>query len=164
MSETTLPTMEDLYPNNDAEGHWHQAHEPYIGAVVYALDAAKLTTGDWFADANDPRDGAIELNVDMLQTQADEVHLCWQEERGWWLIKEYERDRGENQKIVVELDCSTIADPASVLTSVREHFGIPPTLTAPDDHPDVDFPGHQFDDGDVAFELALRRYRAVEAS
>lgn len=158
MTEKTTPTFADLYPDNDAAGLWHDAHKPYIGAVFDTLRASKLTTGVWFADGNDPRDGAIELDATMLQTQADEVHACWQEERGWWLIKEYERDGGENQKIVVELDCCTVAAPDSVARSITEHFSIPPGSIPADDFPDEDFPDHEFEDNDVVFELALRRY------
>jgi hypothetical protein len=161
LSDTTTnppPTFDDLYPDNDAAGDWHKAHDAYLGAVFGTLDAAKLTTGFWSANANDPRDGAVELDVEMLQTQADEVHLCWQEERGWWLIKEYERDGGENQKLLVDLDCCTIASPESVARSVAEHFSIPPGSIRPDGYPDEDFPEHGFEDDDAVFELALHRY------
>lgn len=40
---------------------YHEAHEPYMGAVVDALEAAGLEVKEWFADANDPRDGCITL-------------------------------------------------------------------------------------------------------
>src|SRR5690606_18967666 len=40
---------------------YHDAHGPYIRAVVTALETAGLGVADWFADPDDPRDGCITL-------------------------------------------------------------------------------------------------------
>ncbi|MFJ5608404.1 DUF6292 family protein [Streptomyces sp. NPDC093221] len=65
--------------------NYHNAHQPYIAAVVSALTAAGIGVTDWFADPNDPRDACI-----TLATYATEPHypgetivLTWTEEAGW---------------------------------------------------------------------------------
>lgn len=163
------PTMTDLYP--DGRGY-HTAHQPYMAAVAAALDTAGLTTTGHYACSNDPRDGAINLDTVAIVGAVKrvwphtEVAVCWQEERGWWLltVDEFDEPRWSGKggwladvRRVHELDVATIASPVSVVRAVAEHTGI--TLDLADDgHPDVDFPAHEFDEEDVAFELALRRY------
>jgi len=53
-----MTTMEELYPGGRG---YHNAHEPYIWAVVKALEDAGLVVGEWSAEPNDPRDGHIGL-------------------------------------------------------------------------------------------------------
>lgn len=171
----TEPTMADLYP--DGRGY-HQAHEPYIAAVAAALDAAELPTKDSYADPNDPRDGAIQLDLTRAAHPRpwvrllayDEVWVGWQEERGWTLltITEYDEPRfnkgnwDTDSRNVYDLNCTRVASPVSVVLAVAEWAGV--TLDLPDDgHPDVDFPDHSFEDDNVAFEMALRHYAGPEA-
>jgi len=155
--------MADLYP--DGRGY-HEAHEPYIAAVAAALDAAGFPTADFYADPNDPRDGAIKLDLGRQGTiggqpiwRHDEVWIGWQEERGWWLLTEDRRPNGQDpSRFVYGLGVATVAAPRSVVLGVAERAGL--TLELDDDgHPDVDFPGHQFTDDNVPLELALRHYR-----
>lgn len=161
MPETTLPTMEDLYPNGRG---YHAAHEPYLSAVADAFEAAGVAVVTWFADANDPRDGAIQIDPKAVDSNADEVWVCWQEERRWYILTERERPPGgqESVKAVVECICDTVASPETVVRATLEHFKVSTDAIPSDDHPDMDFPGHYFETENVALELALRRY--AEAS
>jgi hypothetical protein len=148
--------MEDLYP---AGKGYHQAHEPYLATVVDAFEKAGFEVITWFADANDPRDGAIQLDPEALRTSADEVWVCWQEERRWYILTEYERGSGsEPAKIVHDAICDTVASPETVARAVLGHFKVSTDGVRADGHPDVDFPDHEFDTDNVALELALRRY------
>jgi hypothetical protein len=157
---TIAPTMGELYPNGDG---YHEAHEAYIGAVADAFDAAGITALDWYADPNDPRDGAIQLDPKTLNTEYDGVWVGWQEERGWTVLQEVEHEHRDNSKYVNDLNCCLIASPESVVRSVCEHFAIPPGSIKGDDFPDVDFGGHTFDVDNVGLELALRRYAETTA-
>lgn len=166
----TQPTMDDLYPGGRG---YHDAHEPYLRAVADALDAADIPTAGWFAEPNDPRDGFIDLDLDRQPSidgrpawPHDEVAVCWQEERGWWILAVDKLDpphqnKGNwqtDQRNVYDLGVATVASPATVAAAVAEHAGL--TVEIPDDgHPDLDFPDHQFDDDNPALELALRHYR-----
>lgn len=146
-------TMQDLYPVGCG---YHDAHEAYIGAVAAALEAGGVEVLDWHADPNDPRDGAIQVRPAGALAKADEVWIGWQEERGWWLVTEYERPGEENSKFVYEFTCASVASPESVAVSAREQ-GLPWDGPA-DSYPDEDFPEHYFDTDNVPLELALRRY------
>lgn len=160
MSETTL-TMENLYPGGRG---YHAAHEPYLGAVAKAFERAGCEVITWFAYANDPRDGAIQLDpANVLNSDADEVWVCWQEERRWWILTEHERPGG-GAKVVEECICNTVASPETVVRATLEHFKVSADAVPADDHPDVDFMGHEFDTDNVALELALRRYAEAGTS
>jgi hypothetical protein len=98
------------------EINYHEAHEPYIKAVVIALDAAGLTVGDWFADANDPRDGCITLAE--LDEDGDERCIAWHEEKGWFYGISPEGEHGEIQSIWWICD-DVLPDPADVVTAVQ---------------------------------------------
>jgi len=168
---TDALTMGDLYPNGRG---YHSAHEPYIAAVVAALDAAGFPVDNWSAEPNDPRDGFAELNLNRqavidgkVMWPHDEVAVCWQEERGWWVLTvtkfdEPRLNKGNwqtDQRNVFELGVATVASPATVVLAVAEKAGL--TLELADDgHPDLDFPDHHFEESDVALELALRHYAA----
>lgn len=175
MTDSTTPTMEDLYPGGRG---YHQAHEAYIAAVAAALDAAGFPTAGHFADANDPRDGFIELDLER-QGSIDgkpvwpygEVGVCWQEERGWWILTVDKLDpprlnKGNwqtDQRNVFDLGVGTVASPVSVVLAVAEKAGLTLELDG-DGHPDVDFEGHVFDEDNVALELALQHYAVAEAA
>lgn len=93
---------------------YHDAHEPYMRAVVIALDAAGLTVGDWFADANDPRDGCITLAE--RDEDGDERSVCWHEEKGWF----YGFGAENSQIDVIWWICDDVLpDPAEVVEAVR---------------------------------------------
>lgn len=164
------PTMDDLYPGGRG---YHKAHEAYMAAVAAALNAAGFTNTGGYAEANDPRDGFIELDLEQQGTidgrpiwRHDEVGVCWQEERGWWVLTVDKFDEpvwtGEggyqtDQRHVYELDVATVASPVSVVLAVAEKAGL--TLELDDDgHPDAHFPEHEFDTENVPLELALRHY------
>lgn len=175
MTDTAV-TMGDLYP---AGRGYHSAHEPYISSVAAALEAAGFPVESWHADPNDPRDGNIALDMGRQGTidghpiwGHDEVHVGWQEERGWFLLTIDEREPVQHDdgrwhtdsRFVYDLGRETVASPCSVVLSVAEKAGL--TLELDDDgHPDADFPNHRQadDDEDVAFELALRHYAEVTA-
>lgn len=157
---TDTPTMDGLYPNGSG---YHSAHEPYIAAVVAALDAAGFPVDNWSAEPNDPRDGFAELDLGKQGVidgkpvwLHDEVAVCWQEERGWWVLT-VDDPLGRDSRFVYPLGVATVASPATVVLAVAEQAGITLEL-AGDGHPDVDFPGHEFDAENLALELALRHY------
>jgi len=64
----------------------HRAHEPYVSAVVAALQAAGLQVQAWQADTNDLRDAAVFLAPACTRpAHGDaEIVLRWNEERGWF--------------------------------------------------------------------------------
>jgi hypothetical protein len=144
-------TMDDLYP---AGKGYHRAHEPYMRAVAEALEAAGVKVLDWYADPNDPRDGAIQVASDA----ADEVWLGWQEERGWTLLCIDERSGGQQPtRLVRDLGAGTVYSPESVVRAYGQEMGV--VVDPPGDRfPDVDFPQHEAEVDNVELELALRRY------
>lgn len=158
-----MTTMEDLYP---AGAGYHSAHEAYLRAVAAALAAAGFPNDGGNAEANDPRDGFIGLDLERLGTidgkpiwTAEEVGVCWQEERGWWLLT-ITRSASNDGRFVYPLGVATIAAPSTVAVAVAEQAGLNIEVAA-DGHPDVDFAAHEFDDEDPAFELALRHYTST---
>ena len=60
---------------------YHDAHGPYIKAVVTALEAAGFAVADWFADPDDPRHGCIALAES--NGRGDRHFIVWDEARGW---------------------------------------------------------------------------------
>lgn len=157
----TSSTMEDLYPNGRG---YHSAHEAYIGAVAEALTTEGFHVDDWSAEPNDPRDGYISLHVAMNREthldnpiwSNDEVNVAWNEDRGWCLVT-VKDSHSSNGRYVFDLVIGRVASPANVASEVAEKIGDGVSGTN-DDHPDLDFPEHSFEDDDVAFELALRHY------
>lgn len=141
---------------------YHDAHGPYIGAVASALTAAGLGATERYADPNDPRDGTIQITPAGILSGHTEVWVCWQEERGWWVLTEDERSGGrEPFKGVTELRIATVASPETVTNAVIELSGL--DVTAPgDSYADADFPVHEFDEDDPAFEAALAAYHPAE--
>jgi hypothetical protein len=68
---------------------YHDAHGPYIDAVLDALEKAGLRAVDSFADRNDPRDGNIGIAPDCCGQEFSgygEVWLGWTEESGWAVV------------------------------------------------------------------------------
>ncbi len=150
---------------------YHERHHGYMTAVAAALEAAGFVNDGGNADPNDPRDGFIDLDLDKLPRREDgdvpwpsdqQVGVCWQEERGWWILTVTDTT-SSNGRYVYELDVATIAAPSTVARAVAEKAGVTVDV-ADDEYPDADFPGHQFDDHqftdgvDPAFEAALDRY------
>lgn len=143
-------------------------HEAYIGAVARALYNAGFPTADHHADDNDPRDGAIEL--DLTKQGAvdgkpiwphDEVWVGWTEDRSWFLLT-IDDPHGRDSRFVYDLGVALVASPVTVAIAVGEQAGL--TLNLADDgHPDVDFPDHACEDDDPAFEAALAHYREATA-
>lgn len=166
MSEDITPTMDDLYPGGSG---YHDAHGPYIAAVAAALESAGFPINWHNADPNDPRDGAIDLDLERQGTidgqpiwSHDEVTVGWTEDRGWFLVT-VDDPHGRDNRFVYDLGVPVVASPRSVVLAVAEKAGL--TLELDDDgHLDVDFPSHTFEDDDPAFELALRRYAQDGAS
>lgn len=158
----TTTSMEDLYPGGVG---YHDAHGPYIQAVAQALDDAGLAVADWHADPNDPRDGAIQLDMNKQGTidghplwPYDEVWVGWQEERGWHLLAINHKDGAEDSRYAHNLHLGLVPNPASVVNVVGDKAGL--ALRIPDDgYPYGDFPGHTFEDDNPEFEMALRVYR-----
>jgi hypothetical protein len=155
-----MTAMDDLYPNGAG---YHDAHTAYLTAVADALSDAGFPNDGGCADPNDPRDGFVDLDLERLGTidgkpiwTAQQVAVCWQEERGWWLLTVADTT-SSNGRYVYPLGVATIASPSTVAAAVAEQAGLNVDV-ADCGHPDVDFPAHEFDDDDVAFELALRHY------
>lgn len=152
--------MEDLYPGGTG---YHRAHEAYIKAIADALESTAFAVADWYADPNDPRDGAIQLDLQWATRSDgepiwphDEVWVGWSEDRGWHVLT-IDDPHGKDRRFVYELDVARVASPTSVALAVAEKADLRVELPA-DEHPDADFPEHAFEDDDVPFELALRRY------
>jgi hypothetical protein len=146
---------------------YHERHEAYMSAVAAALAAAVFPNDGGNAEPNDPRDGFVGLDLERLGTidgkpiwTATEVAVCWQEERGWFLLTIADPASNDG-RFVYELGIATIAAPSTVAVAVAEQAGLNIEVAA-DGHPDVDFPGHEFDDEDPEFEAALLHY--AEAS
>ncbi|MFB4294822.1 DUF6292 family protein [Nonomuraea sp. ATR24] len=99
-----------------AELSFHRAHEPYLKAVADAFNAAGLTVGDWFADANDPRDGCITLAE--READGDQRHVAWHEEQGWFYGTSAEDDGGGIRSIWWICD-DLLPSPAEVVAAVQ---------------------------------------------
>jgi Family of unknown function (DUF6292) len=68
---------------------YHDAHGPYIDAVLNELEKAGLRSVDSFADWNDPRGGSIGIAPDCCGQEFSryaEVWLGWTEETGWAVV------------------------------------------------------------------------------
>lgn len=162
-----MTTMQDLYPGGAG---YHDAHEAYIGAVAEALANEGFPVDDWSAEPNDPRDGFASINVHAMREthpdnpiwSNDEVNVAWTEDRGWCLVTVEESHRS-NGRYVYDLLIGRVASPANVASEVAEKVGDGVSGNT-DDHPDLDFPEHTFEDDDVPFELALRHYGSATAS
>lgn len=163
-STQAAPTMVEIYPAGSLM--YHKAHEDYLLAVSEAFSAAGFDVDDWSAEANDPRDGYVSLNVATNREESPdnpiwtnaEVFASWSEDRGWSLVTVEESHRNSG-RYVYDLDVARVAAPATVAIAAAEKIGdVPADVT--DNHPDVDFPEHTFEVDDVPFELALRHYQA----
>ncbi len=97
-----------------AEIDYHEAHEPYMGAVADALEAAGLEVKEWFADANDPRDGCITLAEG--DEDGDERNVAWHEEKGWFYGISDERGEINTMRWICD---DVLPDPADVVSAVR---------------------------------------------
>ena len=145
---------------------YHDAHDAYIDAVAEALRAAGFRTVLWWGDANDPRDGWIEVSPIGAYRSQTQVGLGWQEERGWHVLTVKEdagwNKRGghsEDARCVYPLAVATVASPETVVTTFAEMAGVKAEVPG-DAYPDLDFPEHSFEDEDPAFEAALAAYRS----
>jgi len=146
------------------EIEYHKRHAAYIDAVASALAEAGFPNDGGNVEPNDPRDGFVGLDLEQLEAlhgeaiwpDDQEVAVCWQEERGWWLLTIADPTRS-NGRFVYALGIATIAAPSMVAAAVAEKAGL--TVEVADDgHPDVDFPAHEFDEEDPTFEAALLHY------
>jgi hypothetical protein len=129
---------------------YHEAHEPYMGAVVDALEAAGLEVKDWFADANDPRDGCIAL----AEGDEDGAEYCiaWDEEKGWFYGTSPEGGHGEIQGIWWICD-DVLPDPSDVVAAVRK------CMAGDYSEATLDHGYYRdFEDEDDGFEERLRAY------
>lgn len=127
----------------------YNAHKPYLEAVARTLTEAGLVVEDYWADPNDPRDGAI-----AIATSEDEkpLMLVWQEETGW--VRGREDDHGE-LKNLYESGLDLLASPQSVVIWVRA------VLAGTDNGPILLGMGGRFrdaDDEDTTFETELHQY------
>jgi len=145
---------------------YHRAHEPYIRTVAAALAAAGFPNDGGNAEPNDPRDGFIDLDLERLRTidgepiwTVQQVAVCWQEERGWWLLTVADTTSNDG-RYVYGLDVATIAAPSTVVAAVAEKAGLNIEVAACG-YPDVDSSAHEFDEDDPEFEAALAVYAEV---
>jgi hypothetical protein len=144
--------------------NYHETHGPYIAAVAAALAAAGFPNDGGNAEPNDPRDGFIDLDLEPLRSAApswtaEQVAVCWQEERGWWLLTVADTTSSAG-RYVYGLDVATIAAPSTVVAAVAEKAGLNIEVAACG-YPDVDFSAHEFDEDDPEFEAALAVYAEV---
>ncbi|MET9339250.1 DUF6292 family protein [Nonomuraea sp. NPDC003804] len=133
-----------------SEINYHEAHEPYLKAVVIALDAAGLTVGDWFADANDPRDGCITLAEP--DEDGDERNVAWDEEKGWFYGTSPEDGHGEIHGIWWICD-DVLPEPSDVVTAIQQCVA--------GDHSQATLDHgyyRDFEDDEDGFEERLRAY------
>lgn len=140
---------------------YHERHEPYITCVAGAFDDAGIKTLTFYADPNDPRDGAIQLDPAMCGAYAEyeEVWVSWQEERGWAIVPYLTRHGQLKAHFVEDLDdIALIAAPTTVVAEFCSRADLKWT-GEPDGFEDVDFPGHfQEDDENPRYEAALAVY------
>jgi hypothetical protein len=134
---------------------YHEAHEAYISAVAAALTASGIEALDWYADPNDPRDGAVKTEPVGSWVDHDEVWIGWQEERAWAVLT---IDKRTDSRYVYDLDVCTVASPETVTNAVIAMAGLDGAAPT-DNFSDEDFPGHEFDVDDPEFEAALAAYQ-----
>lgn len=138
---------------------YHGAHEPYLAAVAYELTRAGIDWEDWNADANEPRDGAIQLS-DPLDW--DELYISWNEERGWFAVPFSDREQSLGD-CTQDLGVGRLAEPHEVARAVRELIGGPaadaePMWRPPDGYDPSALPADEWWDASPAFETALAAY------
>ena len=151
-----------------SEIRYHKRHEAYIDAVADALRKGGFEVLDWYADPNDPRDGAIRITPCGRWDDYADVFIGWQEERRWTAVPYRHGRDGLQAAMVANLTWSgapiaTVASPSTVAEAVAELLDVP-WAGLPDGHPDVDFPDHvQEDEENPELEAALLRYAEVPA-
>ncbi|WP_335981337.1 DUF6292 family protein [Streptomyces sp. CA2R106] len=133
--------------------NYHDAHRPYIGAVVNALTTAGIGVDDWFADPDDPRDACIFLATAATETHypGEAIVLSWNEEDGWligggqpneplnWVADIYTRDvLPTPQQVVTAARAALIAAPSTL-------YGLAPLF-------------REFEDDTDGFEERLAAY------
>ncbi|MFJ7203258.1 DUF6292 family protein [Streptomyces sp. NPDC098789] len=132
---------------------YHDAHSPYLAAVVAALALAGITVSDWTAEPDDPRTGILALDPASTPVYpGDDVALVWDEARGWSLVWGPD-GHTSGYDFSHALASNVLPSPAEITTAVREG------LTAPL-RGDVTFSGYYRDPNtdDDGFEDLLRAY------
>jgi hypothetical protein len=120
----------------DATGlHYHRAHEPYITAVAHELQRCGVEVQEWWANPDEPRDGAIELAVPIRPYE--ETHFAWREDLGWYDIRT--KTSGTLGDVTVDLPVGHLAVPFEVATAICEVLGHPVTVDKPDWRPPADY-------------------------
>lgn len=121
---------------HDAAGlTYHTAHKPYIAAVAHELERAGVAVEDWWADPDEPRDGAIELAVPM--PGYEQTHVAWREDQGWYYMPG--SDAQALADYTVELEVGHLAGPFEVAAAVCKALARPFTVDRPEWRPPADY-------------------------
>lgn len=115
---------------------YHRAHEPYIAAVAYELNRAGIKYQDFYANPDEPRDGAIELTQPL--PGYEETHIAWREDHGWYYIPTSDRSNALGD-YTVDLPVGHLAVPHEVAVAVGEALNRPVSTLAPDWKPPADY-------------------------
>ncbi|HET8643101.1 MAG TPA: DUF6292 family protein [Pseudonocardiaceae bacterium] len=96
-------------------------HETYLRAIVDALEADGIGVADWFADLNDPLDGAVELAATATAAGWGDrsVWLGWTEERGWYYGSCSPQAHGGELTAIRYLAIGVLPRPAELVPQVR---------------------------------------------
>lgn len=121
----------------DATGlHYHRAHEPYIAAVAHELQRCGVEVEDWWANPDEPRDGAIELSVPL--PGYEETHVAWREDMGWYYIPSSNRGSALGDT-TVDLPVGHLAEPFDVAAAMCKVLDHPVTVDKPEWRPPADY-------------------------
>lgn len=128
--------VDEVQAMYDATGlHYHRAHEPYVTAVAHELQRCGVEVEEWFANPDEPRDGAIELSVPL--PGYEETHIAWREDLGWYYI--VSADRSEALGDSVDLPVGHLDEPFEVAAAVCKVLDHPVTVDTPDWRPPADY-------------------------
>lgn len=115
--------------------HYHRAHEPYITAVAHELQRCGVEVEEWWANPDEPRDGAIELTMPL--PRYDETHVAWREDLGWYFI--VSSDRGSALGDTIDLPVGHLDKPFEVAVAVCKVLDHPVTVDKPEWQPPADY-------------------------
>jgi hypothetical protein len=121
----------------DATGlHYHRAHEPYIAAVAHELERLGVDVEEWFANPDEPRDGAIELAVPL--PGYEQTHIAWREDMGWYYMPSKDNSSALAD-YTVDLPVGHLAEPFDVAAAYCKVIDHPVTVDKPEWRPPADY-------------------------
>jgi hypothetical protein len=114
----------------------HEAHDPYITAVAHELQRAGVEVLEWFANPDDPRNGAIELADPM--PGYEQTHIAWREDMGWYYMPSSDSSSAHADR-TIELEVGFLDEPHEVAAAACKALDRPFTTERPDWRPPADY-------------------------